>query len=115
MQVSIIAENYKCEVQSGNDADDISSHTEKSSALEAGFSEALKETNKCIVDAFNRIGSWNSDHTFSDKSLGNITMWKTLFESYAANLQLDVIWDAVVKAINCAVSYIIVLFAEEDF
>ncbi|GFY97181.1 midasin-like protein [Actinidia rufa] len=68
-KVSIVAENYKCEMQSGNDADDISSHTEKTSALESGFSEALKEAYKCIVDAFNRI---------------------------------DVIWDAVVKANNCA-------------
>lgn len=84
-------------------------------ALEAGFSEAVKESYRHILEAFHSIGTGNSGDSFSVESLGNITLWKALFETYVANLRLDIICDAVVKAIDFAVSYTIGLFLEDDF
>ncbi|KAL6993116.1 hypothetical protein U1Q18_011234 [Sarracenia purpurea var. burkii] len=101
-KVSLMAQDYNCDLQERNDDDDTSLHSEKIYALEAAFNKALKETYKYIGDAFHNIGFWNSGHTFSAESLGNITVWKTVFKSYVSNLQLDVICDAVCEAVDCA-------------
>lgn len=110
MQASFLQDDYYGDLQSRHNENSTTCRAETARALEAGFSEAVKETYKHIVEALHSIGTWNSADTFSVQSLENITLWKGLFETYVANLQLDVICDAVVKAIELAVSYIIGLF-----
>ncbi|XP_052182550.1 midasin isoform X2 [Diospyros lotus] len=105
-KVKLVAEDYESSIRGRNESrvedEGTSCHREENTELEAGFGVALKETYKHIVTAFDRIGSWNNGDVIAVESLGNITTWKTLFESHVANLQLDVICDAVVKAINYA-------------
>ncbi|KAK9282811.1 hypothetical protein L1049_011033 [Liquidambar formosana] len=72
------------------------------SELEAGFSRALKITVKHITDAFQTLGSLSNGRPLSEESLGNIPSWKVLFESYAANLRLDLLYDELLKTIFCA-------------
>ena len=115
-QVKLVAEDYESSIQGRNESrvedESTSCHGEENTELEAGFGVALKETYKHIVTAFDRIGSWNNGEVIAVESLGNITTWKTLFESHIANLQLHVICDAVVNAINYAVSIIFVAVFE---
>ncbi|KAA8540261.1 hypothetical protein F0562_024176 [Nyssa sinensis] len=74
---NLIAEEYNSALQAGNGPNNPDEESnccgESISELEAGFG-----------------------------LLGNITVWKELFESYVANLRLDLICDDAVKAIHCA-------------
>ncbi|KAF7135896.1 hypothetical protein RHSIM_Rhsim08G0236800 [Rhododendron simsii] len=105
-KASLLEEDYNGNLQSRHNENSTDCHAETVCTLEAGFSEAVKETYKHIVEAFHSIGTWNSIDTFSVESLGNITLWKALFETYVVNLRLDIISDAVVKAIDFAVKLV---------
>ncbi|KAI8544654.1 hypothetical protein RHMOL_Rhmol08G0312700 [Rhododendron molle] len=105
-KASLLEEDYNGNLQSRHDENGTDCRAETVCTLEAGFSEAAKETYKHIAEAFHSIGTWNSIDTFSVESLGNITLWKALFETYVANLRLDIISDAVVKAIDFAVKLV---------
>ncbi|KAG5541973.1 hypothetical protein RHGRI_021715 [Rhododendron griersonianum] len=105
-KASSLEEYYYGHVQSVHNENDTNCRAETVRALEAGFSEAVKETYKHIVEVFHSIGTWNSGDTFSVESLGKITPWKVFFETHVVNLKLDVICDAVVKAIDFAVKLV---------
>ncbi|KAF7137371.1 hypothetical protein RHSIM_Rhsim07G0217300 [Rhododendron simsii] len=105
-KASSLEEYYYGHVQSVHNENDTNCRAETVHALEAGFSEAVKETYKHIVEVFHSIGTWNSGDTFSVESLGKITLWKVFFETHVVNLKLDVICDAVVKAIDFAVKLV---------
>ncbi|XP_058222016.1 midasin-like isoform X2 [Rhododendron vialii] len=105
-KASSLEEYYYGHVQSVHNENDTNCRAETVRALEAGFSEAVKETYKHIVEVFHSIGTWNSGDTFSVESLGKITLWKVFFETRVVNLKLDVICDAVVKAIDFAVKLV---------
>ncbi|KAG5541983.1 hypothetical protein RHGRI_021724 [Rhododendron griersonianum] len=105
-KASSLEEYYYGHVQSVHNENDTNCRAETVRALEAGFSEAVKETYKHIVEVFHSIGTWNSGDTFSVESLGKITLWKVFFETHVVNLKLDVICDAVVKAIDFAVKLV---------
>ncbi|KAI8548546.1 hypothetical protein RHMOL_Rhmol07G0280600 [Rhododendron molle] len=106
LQASSLEEYYYGHVQSVHNENYTNCRAETVCALEAGFSEAVKETYKHIVEVFHSIGTWNSGDTFAVESLGKITLWKVFFETRVVNLKLDVICDAVVKAIDFAVKLV---------
>ncbi|KAI8548547.1 hypothetical protein RHMOL_Rhmol07G0280600 [Rhododendron molle] len=105
-KASSLEEYYYGHVQSVHNENYTNCRAETVCALEAGFSEAVKETYKHIVEVFHSIGTWNSGDTFAVESLGKITLWKVFFETRVVNLKLDVICDAVVKAIDFAVKLV---------
>jgi midasin len=82
----------------------INEHTEGSSS---GFVEALNSTFEHITDALQRLGSSTSGHKLPEESMGNITSWKFLFDSFVVDLRLDLLCDKLFKAIFCAVSYLL--------
>ncbi|XP_057977825.1 midasin isoform X2 [Malania oleifera] len=69
---------------------------ENYSELEAGFSGALQRTLKHIIDAFQNLDSLSG---VSEDLLGKLTSWKVIFQSYVANLQLDIICNELLKTI----------------
>ncbi|XAR49907.1 hypothetical protein NMG60_11004090 [Bertholletia excelsa] len=105
-KVNIVAEHYKYSVQTssipGIDHEVGNYHGEGINEMQAWFDDTLKETYKHIADAFHGLECWSSDHDLSAESLGNITMWKTIFESHVSNLRLEDICGTVVKVINSA-------------
>ncbi|XP_010261987.1 PREDICTED: midasin isoform X2 [Nelumbo nucifera] len=83
-------------------SEDGTASTETFAELDSAFSESFKETLRTIMEAFGKIGLPSNGYTLPEESEGNVTLWKVLFESYAANLRLDLICDEIVKTLNHA-------------
>ncbi|KAL0415065.1 UNVERIFIED_CONTAM: Midasin, partial [Sesamum latifolium] len=75
---------------------------ENISKLESDFDDAIKGTYKHIIDTFQSIGSPNHDSALTEDSLKNIKEWKILFEKDLQHLQLDLIYEDVIRTIQCA-------------
>jgi midasin len=73
----------------------INEHTEGSSS---GFVEALNSTFEHITDALQRLGSSTSGHKLPEESMGNITSWKFLFDSFVVDLRLDLLCDKLLQS-----------------
>lgn len=69
------------------------------------FGEALNSTFEQITNVLQKIGSSSSDRSLPEESVGNITSWKFLFESFVADLRLDLLCDKLLETIFCEVSY----------
>ncbi|XP_059643593.1 midasin [Cornus florida] len=100
---NLVAEEYNYALQGTNESENIEEESKcfqkKSCELKAEFGDALKGAYKCIMDAFDRVGSLNNDHAFPDGSPGNITECQIVFESCIENLRLDLVCDEVLKTI----------------
>ncbi|KAL5579519.1 hypothetical protein UlMin_011961 [Ulmus minor] len=72
------------------------------SKLNSEFLEAFKSTFKHIVETIQRLCRSCNDQSLSNKSLGNITSWKFLFESLVTNLSLDDLSNKLLWMIFCA-------------
>ncbi|KAG7997478.1 hypothetical protein I3843_01G213100 [Carya illinoinensis] len=65
------------------------------------FGEALNSTFEQITNVLQKIGSSSSDRSLPEESVGNITSWKFLFESFVADLRLDLLCDKLLETIFC--------------
>lgn len=72
-----------------------------------GFGEALNSTFEHITDALKKLGSSSTGYSLPEESVENITSWKFLFDSFVADLRLDLLCEKILKTIICAVSYLL--------
>ncbi|KAL4625562.1 hypothetical protein ACB092_05G035400 [Castanea dentata] len=77
-----------------NSMPSINEHTEGNSS---GFVEALNSTFEHITDALQRLGSSSSGQNLPEESVGNITSWEFLFDSFVVDLRLDLLCDKLLK------------------
>ncbi|KAK4479548.1 hypothetical protein RD792_015065 [Penstemon davidsonii] len=70
--------------------------------LRSDFDIALKGTYKHILCTFQRVGSLIKDFAFTGEFLKNINEWKVLFERDIEHLQLDLIFEGVLRTIQSA-------------
>lgn len=85
-----------------NSMPSINEHTEGNSS---GFVEALNSTFEHITDALRRLGSSSPGQNLPEESVGNITSWEFLFDSFVVDLRLDLLCDKLLKTMFYAVSY----------
>ncbi|KAK9989957.1 hypothetical protein SO802_024942 [Lithocarpus litseifolius] len=77
-----------------NSMPSINEHTEGNSS---GFVEALNSTFEHITDALWRLGSSSSGQNLPEESVGNITSWEFLFDSFVVDLRLDLLCEKLLK------------------
>ncbi|XP_026417321.1 midasin-like isoform X2 [Papaver somniferum] len=73
------------------DVSDISMETDSSSSIAEAFMKAVDETAKLIQEARNKLSSDRFATLNGGSPLGNITLWRILFESSLLDLRLDLI------------------------
>lgn len=74
------------------------------SELQESFIRSLRMTYMHIMDAFKKLSASSCFNALSEESLGNITSWKVLVESYITNLGLGPLGSELVKTVSYMVS-----------
>lgn len=70
------------------------------SELQESFIRSLRMTYMHIMDAFKKLSASSCFNALSEESLGNITSWKVLVESYITNLGLGPLGSELVKTVS---------------
>ncbi|XP_048233780.1 midasin isoform X2 [Ricinus communis] len=75
---------------------------ESCSKLDAMFGGALRKTFEVLVNVLKRQCSLSSECALSEKLSENITSWEFLFKSLVENLNVEGLYDNLLKTIFCA-------------
>ncbi|KMT04854.1 hypothetical protein BVRB_7g170240 isoform A [Beta vulgaris subsp. vulgaris] len=92
--------NLEKEFYSSRNNDQPSTSVEDLAVLEAGIGASLNYMFTYIGNALQKLGSWNDRNTSDEALLVKITSWKSLFDSFAADLRLDLISQELDKLIS---------------
>lgn len=87
-----------------NKLDESSRYDTSLSKLQEAFIGSLRMTYMHIMDAFKKLSASSYLNALSEESLGNITSWKVLVESYITSLGLGPLGSELVKTVSYMVS-----------
>ncbi|KAJ9190362.1 hypothetical protein P3X46_001577 [Hevea brasiliensis] len=97
--------HFSLKAKSGNNSTctfDKSTSPENCSELDAMFGGALKNTFQIIMNVLTKQCSLSNGYALSEESSENITSWEYLFKSSMENLNVEELYDNLLKTIICA-------------